>query len=282
MADSDINPGRERNTLLYGVIGVLAALALVLLVRTWQRSNEIDERIAAAERREELLEARTSEQSREALRIAERADEADAQAAETETAALEAARTQGEAEWDREIARQNAERARAAQEAAEADAVSSQQRYEELRGARERELDRMQQALAEIVETERTPLGMVMRLGEDRLQFDFDKARIREEDKELLSRIAGVLLASRGYRLYVYGHTDDQGPANYNVQLSGRRAEAVRKYFAEAGIPEDIMDSQGLGEKDPRVKGTSPAARQKNRRVEIGIVDTVVRYEESK
>lgn len=282
MADSELNPGRERNTLLYGVIGVLAALALVLLVRTWQRSNEIDERLAAAERREQLLEARTSEQSREALRIAERADEADAQADEAETAALEAARTQGEAEWDREIARQNAERARAAQEAAEADAVSSQQRYEELRGARQRELDRMQQALAEIVETERTPLGMVMRLGEDRLQFDFDKARIREEDKELLSRIAGVLLASRGYRLYVYGHTDDQGPANYNVQLSGRRAEAVRKYFAEAGIPEDIMDSQGLGEKDPRVKGTSPAARQKNRRVEIGIVDTVVRYEESK
>ena len=162
------------------------------------------------------------------------------------------------------------ERAKAAQQAAETEAALSQQSYEELRDARKRELDRMQEALAEIVETERTPLGMVMRLGEDRLQFDFDKARIRGEDKELLSRIAGVLLASRGYRLYVYGYTDDQGPANYNEQLSARRAEAVRKYFADAGIPEDIMESKGLGEKDPRVKGTSAAARQKNRRVEIG------------
>ncbi len=139
----------------------------------------------------------------------------------------------------------------------------------------------MQEALAEIVETERTPLGMVMRLGEDRLQFDFDKARIREEDKELLSRIAGVLLASRGYRLYVYGHTDDQGPANYNEQLSARRAEAVRNFFEQAGIPADITESIGLGEKDPRAKGTSPAARQKNRRVEIGIIDTVVTYEQN-
>lgn len=281
MAESDHTPKPERNTLLYGVLATLVAIAALLLVRTWNRANEIEGRLAEAERREQLLEARSTEQSREAVRTAERAAAADAQAEEAEGTALEAARAQGEAEWEREIARQNAERARAAQEAAEAEAALSQERYEELRGARQRELDRMQEALAEIVETERTPLGMVMRLGEDRLQFDFDKARIREEDKELLSRIAGVLLASRGYRLYVYGHTDDQGPAAYNVQLSGRRAEAVRKYFAEAGIPGEIMESEGLGETDPRAKGTSAAARQKNRRVEIGIVDTVVRYEQA-
>ena len=254
---------------------------MLLLLRTWSRSNEIEERLAQAERREQLLEARAGEQSREALRLAERADEQEAQASAAEQRALEAARAQGDAELEREIARQEAERARAALEAAKADAADSQQRLKELRTARTRELDRMADALAEIVETERTPLGMVMRLGEDRLQFDFDKARIREEDKELLSRIAGVLLASRGYRLYVYGHTDDQGPAAYNVQLSARRAEAVRKYFAEAGIPEQIMESKGLGEKDPRAKGTSPEARQRNRRVEIGIIDTVVTYEQN-
>ena len=271
----------ERNNLLYGVIAVLGLLAVLLLVRTWSRSNEIEERLAQAERREELLEARSGEQSREALRLTKRADEQEAQASQAEQQALEAARAQGDAELERETARQKAERARAALEVAEADAADSQQRLNDLRAARTRELDRMADALAEIVETERTPLGMVMRLGEDSLQFDFDKARIREEDKELLSRIAGVLLASRGYRLYVYGHTDDQGPAAYNVQLSARRAEAVRKYFADTGIPESIMESEGLGEKDPRVKGTSPQARQRNRRVEIGIIDTVVTYEKN-
>jgi len=271
----------ERNNLVYGVLGVLGLLAILLLVRTWSRSNEIEERLAQAERREELLEARAGEQGREAMRLSEKADEQAAQAAAAEQRALEAARARGDAEWEREIARQKAERARAELEAAEAEAATSRERYDALRAARQRELDRMADALAEIVETERTPLGMVMRLGEDSLQFDFDKARIREEDKELLSRIAGVLLASRGYRLYIYGHTDDQGPAAYNIQLSGRRADAVRKYFADAGIPEDIMESKGLGEKDPRVEGTSPEARQKNRRVEIGIVDTVVTYEQN-
>ncbi len=272
----------ERNNLLWGVIAVLGLLAILLLARTWQRSNEIEERLAQAERREALLEARDAEQSREALRLAERAEQQEAAAATAEREALEAARAQGEAEWERERARQQAERARAALEAAEADAADSHQRLARLRDARARELDRMADALAEIVETERTPLGMVMRLGEDRLQFDFDKARVRDEDKELLSRIAGVLLASRGYRLYVYGHTDDQGPAAYNIQLSARRAEAVRAYFAAAGISESIMESEGLGEKDPRVKGTSAEARQRNRRVEIGIVDTIVTYEEAK
>jgi outer membrane protein OmpA-like peptidoglycan-associated protein len=271
----------ERNNLVYGVLGVLGLLAILLLVRTWSRSNEIEERLTQAERREELLEARAGEQGREAVRLSERADQAEAQATEAERQALEAARAQGDAEWEREIARQKAERASAALRAAEADAADSQQRLNDLRSARKRELDRMADALAGIVETERTPLGMVMRLGEDSLQFDFDQARIREEDKELLSRIAGVLLASRGYRLYVYGHTDDQGPAAYNMQLSARRADAVRKYFADAGIPEDIMQSEGLGEKDPLAKGTSPEARQKNRRVEIGIVDTVVTYEQN-
>jgi len=122
-------------------------------------------------------------------------------------------------------------------------------------------------------------LGMVMRLGEDSLQFGFDEARIREQDKELLSRIAGVLLASHGYRLAIYGHTDDQGSARYNQKLSERRAEAVRQYFIDAGVPREIMTYQGLGESSPRVRGTSEEARQKNRRVEIGVVDTVITYE---
>ena len=153
----------ERNNLVYGVLGVLGLLAILLLVRTWNRSNAIEERLAQAERREELLEARAGEQSQEALRLAERAEEQEAQASEAEQLALDAARAQGDAEWERETARQKAERARAALEAAEADAATSQERYDELRAARKRELDRMADALAEIVETERTPLGMVMR-----------------------------------------------------------------------------------------------------------------------
>jgi outer membrane protein OmpA-like peptidoglycan-associated protein len=120
---------------------------------------------------------------------------------------------------------------------------------------------------------------MVVSLGEDRFLFDFDKADVKLENRELLSRIAGVLLASHGYRLYVYGHTDDVGTGEYNQDLSERRAKSVRDYLVKAGIPEEIIESKGFGKTSPRVPAKTRDARQKNRRVEIGVVDTIINYE---
>jgi outer membrane protein OmpA-like peptidoglycan-associated protein len=177
------------------------------------------------------------------------------------------------------LARELAERAERESAGAEAEAARMQEGLDNLRAARRRELDRMRNALAAIVETERTPLGMVMRLGEDALRFEFDSPQIREGDRELLSRIAGVLLSSHGYRLYVDGHTDDQGPAIYNKDLSQRRAAAVREYLVGAGIPKELIEARGFGEESPRAKGNNQEARRANRRVEIGLVDAIIEYE---
>ena len=279
MRDESNSVGGQRNWLLYGVLGFLLALAGLMLLHSWRQSEELERRLAASEQRESELEQRVASETQTAADLRLRADAAEANATVAQKEALEAAQERGQAEWERELARVEAEQARRSSDRAEAQATESERAYRELKSARARELDRMQEALSAIVETERTPLGMVMRLGEDALQFEFDKAAIREQDKELLSRIAGVLLSSHGYRLAIYGHTDDQGPAAYNEKLSERRAEAVRQYFIDAGVPGDIMSWQGLGESSPRVKGTSEAARQKNRRVEIGLVDTVITYE---
>lgn len=149
---------------------------------------------------------------------------------------------------------------------------------ERLKRQRTSELDRMRDAFGMIAETDRTPMGMVVQLSEDSFLFDFDSDALRPENREILSRIAGVLLASYGYKVYVYGHTDDQGSAVYNQGLSERRANSVRQYLEQAGIPREILDSKGFGQSSPRLPGASKAARRKNRRVEIGIVDTVVEY----
>ncbi|MBI1354450.1 MAG: OmpA family protein [Acidobacteria bacterium] len=275
----DAPPPSQRNWLLYGVLGFLLLFAALLLFRAWNRSEELDRQLADAAQQEASLEKQVADETLSAAGTRERAELAEANATAAQKEALRAAQERGQAEWERELARVEAEQAQRRSQQAEAIAAESTKEYDELKQARQRELDRMQRALSAIVETERTPLGMVMRLGEDSLQFNFDKDTIREQDKELLSRIAGVLLASHGYRLAIYGYTDDQGPASYNKNLSERRADAVRKYFIDAGVPADIMTSQGLGESNPRVKGTSEAARQKNRRVEIGLVDTVITYD---
>ena len=112
-----------------------------------------------------------------------------------------------------------------------------------------------------------------MNLGEDAIQFDFDKAELRPRHRELLSRIAGVLLTAKGYSIYVYGHTDDVGTDGYNLNLSERRAHAVRDYLIDAGVSPAIISTRGYGKSSPRIAGTTDEIRAKNRRVEVGIVD---------
>ena len=66
----------------------------------------------------------------------------------------------------------------------------------------------------------------------------------------------------------------------YNLDLSEKRAQTVRDYLTENGIAPEIITSKGFGKSSPIVPGTSAEARADNRRVEIGIVDTVISYEE--
>ena len=138
----------------------------------------------------------------------------------------------------------------------------------------------MQAALSKIVETRRTAIGIVLNLGSDRVEFEFDRAELRSEERELLARIAGVLLATadQGYAIQVFGHTDDVGTEEYNKSLSERRAGAVRDYLVEAGVNADIVTMQGMGKSMPLIAETTDEARERNRRVEIAIIDTMIEY----
>ena len=259
--------------------------ALFVLYRLDQRVGALDERLTEAQRREARLESEAGRLASEEVISRKEAGAKGEEAAEAESVAEEASSQSSAATLEREAAVQRLEEAKSAAEqartksaSAEEEARRREQELEELRDKRERELSRMQEALSQIAETERTPLGLVVRLGEDALQFDFDDDKIRVENRELLSRIAGVLLGSHGYQLTIYGHTDDQGAETYNQRLSERRAQAVERYLAQAGVSQEIMHAEGLGESSPRAAGASEEARQENRRVEIAVVDTVIRY----
>jgi outer membrane protein OmpA-like peptidoglycan-associated protein len=156
------------------------------------------------------------------------------------------------------------------------EALAALAEAEKVRQERETDLNRLEQALGALVETRRTALGLVMNLGNESIQFDFDRADLRPDNRELLSRIAGVLLTAKGYSIYVYGHTDDVGTDEYNRGLSERRARAVRDYLVKAGLDSGIMTTRGYGKSSPRLRSTSAEARAKNRRVEIGIVDVAL------
>jgi outer membrane protein OmpA-like peptidoglycan-associated protein len=179
--------------------------------------------------------------------------------------------------------RQQAESGRAQAEAAAQQATEQTRQAEEkmlqMQRERQAELNRMQEALNRVVETHRTPNGMVISLPNSIFRFDFDKADLSQHNRELLSRIAGILLISKGYGLSVFGYTDDVGTAEYNQQLSLRRAKAVEEYLVQTGIDPLIINVKGYGKTSPLVEGTSGEHRAQNRRVEIALTDSSIHFD---
>jgi outer membrane protein OmpA-like peptidoglycan-associated protein len=70
----------------------------------------------------------------------------------------------------------------------------------------------------------------------------------------------------------IQGHTDNRGNDAYNLDLSDRRAAAVKQYLVDKGIDENRLTSQGYGETQPIDKKNNEKAYAKNRRVEFLIL----------
>ena len=113
-------------------------------------------------------------------------------------------------------------------------------------------------------------------LSDTSVTFAFDKAVLTKDDKQQLDEFAANLSTTKGYILEVTGGTDSVGDANYNYQLSQRRADAVVNYLASKySIPPHKFYLIGIG-KDQQVASDSTAAgRAKNRRVNIKIMTNV-------
>jgi uncharacterized protein (TIGR03382 family) len=113
----------------------------------------------------------------------------------------------------------------------------------------------------------------------DKVHFDFDRATIQPRSFGLLDQVARVLREHPEIlAVSVDGHSDSQGPADYNRNLSQRRAEAVREYLIQKGgiAPERLL-ARGFGEDQPIDSNATNAGRAANRRVEF-----LTRYGEEK
>lgn len=267
------------------VFFVLAAVIIALLAGLGFLGYRILQRLDAVDDRVGNLSAKADE-------VADFSKKAMERAADAETSARAAAMGRERAEAEMAQARHAADVALQetadAREAAEADrqkaaaalaaAARAEAEADRIRREAEAEVDRLEETLGQVAETRRTALGLVMNLGSDYLKFEFDKAELQPSDRELLSRIAGIILTSKDYSISVNGHTDDVGTDAYNQKLSERRAQAVRDYLVGAGLPAGIISVTGHGKRLPLVPGSSEEARAKNRRVELGIVNTRILY----
>lgn len=110
---------------------------------------------------------------------------------------------------------------------------------------------------------------------DDKIHFEFDSDVIREESYDLLAEIAGVIQAHPELaRISIEGHASADGPDEYNLELSKRRAASVRLHLVEkGGVAESRLDSVGFGETQPIADNDTDSGREKNRRVEFMIVE---------
>ena len=103
--------------------------------------------------------------------------------------------------------------------------------------------------------------------------FGFDKADLTRKDKQTLDDFAQQMQSQKHYIVQVEGYTDSTGPADYNYQLSQRRADAVIQYLAQKySVPAYRIFLIGLGKDNPVAANTSASGRAKNRRVDVRLM----------
>ncbi|WP_306253971.1 OmpA family protein [Parvularcula sp. IMCC14364] len=109
-------------------------------------------------------------------------------------------------------------------------------------------------------------------MRDNTVQFQSGSAVILPESRPLLDAVAETLARCQNFRIEIAGHTDSTGSTSGNAQLSDSRAQAVRNYMADNGVPVSRIEAQGYGESRPVAPNETAAGRAQNRRIEFTIL----------
>lgn len=159
-------------------------------------------------------------------------------------------------------ARMAAERAKADADAArqQADAAAASARDEQAKAAA------LQQQLNDL-QAKQTERGLVITLND--VLFNVDKAELSAEGMRTAQKLADVLAQEPKSMVLIEGFTDSTGSSSHNLDLSQRRADAVRQALVGMGVPGNKISTKGYGAAYPVAGNNDAASRQLNRRVEI-------------
>lgn len=132
-----------------------------------------------------------------------------------------------------------------------------------------------QAALAKLAAVKEEARGLVITLSGSVL-FASDESTLLPAAQDRLNKVAKALLVTKERKLTIEGYTDSQGTSSYNMVLSQKRADVVRRYLISQGYPSHLIRAQGIGEESPVSNNNTAEGRANNRRVEI-IVDHIAK-----
>ncbi|NGM63724.1 OmpA family protein [Sphingobacterium sp. SGR-19] len=132
--------------------------------------------------------------------------------------------------------------------------------------------DGLKNVKGEFKDAKRTDEGIKFTLSSD-LLFPTNSSYLTDKAKIELSKLSKLLINDTAKKVRVDGHTDATGTAEYNQWLSEKRAASVKKFLEDAGVSGSRISTQGLGQTSPIADNKTPEGRQKNRRVEVIILN---------
>lgn len=108
----------------------------------------------------------------------------------------------------------------------------------------------------------------------EKIQFEYNKATIKEASFDLLDEITQVIKDNPHIKkVSIEGHTDSDGSDDYNLKLSDGRSKAVLDYLVKHGIDKGRLTAKGFGESKPLVSNDTDSGKATNRRVEFNIIE---------
>ncbi|WP_426415730.1 OmpA family protein [Aestuariirhabdus sp. LZHN29] len=105
------------------------------------------------------------------------------------------------------------------------------------------------------------------------VNFATNSTDLVDNSPQILNDAANRLKLYPDVKIEIVGHTDSRGTAEYNKDLSQRRAQAVHDYLVAQGVKDDNISARGMGEEDPIADNASAAGRAENRRVQIKVIN---------
>ena len=201
-------------------------------------------------------------------------DEAERRNHDAQANAQQANDAQANAERDRNDAQQGQRAAEADSDRNRAAAASSDAQLQHAVADREELRARLLQQFNLILETRDTARGLVVNMSD--VLFDSGRYTLRPLAREKLAKISGIVLAYPSLRLAVEGNTDSVGTESFNQQLSEQRAQGVRTYLTQQGVPEGSTTATGFGKSRPIATNDTSEGRQQNRRVELVVSGEVI------
>ena len=103
------------------------------------------------------------------------------------------------------------------------------------------------------------------------IYFDYDQSFIRDDQRTAMNANAELLFRNQQLSVVLEGHCDERGTDEYNLALGQRRADAVRQFLIDYGIPAQRINTVSYGEQRPAVDGANESAWSKNRRCEFTV-----------